>query len=136
VATPLKQQLEDLVERKSTATGLGNLIQGYRFYARTEGKSLNTITLTTTALAFLMQFLEANGLATDVILAGITELRRFILHLQGRRAWSDHACIQPRTRGLSGHSVNCCLRSIRAFWSWLVSEEHSTNQPLEQGEDS
>jgi len=129
MATSWEQRLEQIAEGQSRATELDNLIQGYRLYARTEGKSPNTITLTTTALAFLTKFLEANGLPTDATLVGTAELRGFIVHLQERRAWSEHAYIRPRERGLSAHSINCYLRSIRAFWSWLIWEEMVQTNP-------
>ena len=129
MAGQIEGQLRQIIEERSQATELDRLIQGYRLCARSEGKSPNTITLTTTALSFLKEFLEANDLPTDVTLIGARELRRFILHLQEVKAWTGHPYIRPRDRGLSGHSVNCYLRSIRAFWSWLVSEEVIHSSP-------
>jgi len=40
-----QQELDRIVERRSQATQLDTLIQGYRLCARTEGKSENTITI-------------------------------------------------------------------------------------------
>ena len=57
--TKIEEQLDTIIERKSQATQLDNIIQGYRLYARTEGKSPKTIRITTTAITTLRDFLEA-----------------------------------------------------------------------------
>jgi len=46
----------------------------------------------------------------------------FIVHLQQKNRFASHPFAKPQQNKLSGHTVNCYLRSIRAFWSWLVSE--------------
>jgi site-specific recombinase XerD len=98
------------------------LIQGYRLCARTEGKSDNTIAIVANSVAYLERFLKSEGLSTNVDAIRLEELRAFILHLQQKRCFSGHSFNRPQERGLSGHTINCYLRSIRAFWTWLVSE--------------
>ena len=119
----LQQEIKHIVERKSRANRLENLIQGYRICARTEGKSDSTIRITTTALNTLKDFLESKEYSTDVIKIGTRQLREFILHLQQVRAFEHHPFTRPQTKGLPGHAINCYLRAIRAFWSWLVCDE-------------
>ena len=87
MVTNLEEQLSQIVERKSQANQLDNLIQGYRLYARTEGKSPKTIEVTTTAVTSLRDFLEAKGFSTDIGEIGTLELREFILHLQQVKAF-------------------------------------------------
>ena len=57
--TIIEDQINRIIERKSRATQLDNLIQGYRLYARTEGKSPKTIRITTTAVTTFRDFLNA-----------------------------------------------------------------------------
>lgn len=130
MADIIHDQLDRIIERKSAATGLDSLIQGYRLCARTEGKSQKTITITTTAVTTLMNFLEARGLSTDVTDIGTRELREFILHLQQVQAYEHHPYTKPQERTLSGNTVNCYLRAIRAFWSWLIREEIILSNPF------
>ena len=130
MANNLQEQLNRIVERKNRATQLDNLIQGYRLYARTEGKSPKTITITTTAVTTLRDFLESSGFSTDVADIGIQELRAFILRLQQVKAYQHHPYTKPQDRQLSGHTINCYLRAIRAFWSWLVREEIILSNPF------
>ena len=44
------------------------------------------------------------------------------MHFHGKRCFSYHRFNRALERGLSGHTINTYLRSIRAFWSWLVRE--------------
>ena len=126
----LQKQINQIVELKIQAAKLENLIQGYHLCARTEGKSAKTIRITTTALTTLKNFLEARGFSTDVTEIGASELREFILYLQQVRAFEHHPFTKPQAKGLSGHAINCYLRAIRAFWSWLVREEIITSNPF------
>jgi site-specific recombinase XerD len=126
----IQQEINQIIEIKSRATHLDNLIHGYQLCARTEGKSEKTIRIYTTALTTLRDFLEARQYPADVTEIGAHELREFILHLQQVRAFEHHPFTRPQARGLSGYAVNCYLRAIRAFWSWLVREEIIMSSPF------
>ena len=105
-----------------TATELSALIQGYRLCARTEGKSQKTIDAVAGSVGYLERFLASEGLPTDTAAIGRNEIRAFILYLQQKRCFSEHPFARPQARGLSKHTINCYLRSVRAFWSWLLRE--------------
>lgn len=126
----IQQELNHLVARADRATRLDTLIQGYHICNRTEGKSENTLRIYNTALAALKDFFETEGYSTDVTEIGIREMRDFVLHLQQVVAFKRHPFTGPQTKGLSGHAVNCYMRAIRAFWSWLVREEMITTNPF------
>ncbi len=130
MTTNLQQEIDQLIEHTSRSTCLDTLIQGYRFCARTEGKSEKTILITTTALNKLQRFLEASKYPTNVIEIGARELREFIIHLQQVKAFEHHPYTKPQSKGLSGHAVNTYLRAIRAFWSWLIREEIINSNPF------
>jgi site-specific recombinase XerD len=98
------------------------LVAGYRLCARTEGKSQKTISAVADSVGYLEKFLSSEGLATNVADIGPGEIRAFILYLQQKRRFSQHPFARPQENGLSGHTINCYLRSARAFWSWLRSE--------------
>jgi len=126
----LQQELNHIIELKGRATRLDTLIQGYRLCARTEGKSENTIRIANTALTTLKGFLTSREYSNDLTEIGVNELREFILHLQQVKAFEHHPYTEPQTKGLSGHAINTYLRSIRAFWSWLVREEIIASNPF------
>ncbi len=113
-------------------TSLNNLVETYQIQARTEGKSENTIRIYTTALMILQRFLERNGYSIDVTKIGHEELREFAGYLQNIRAFMEHPYTGPQKKGLSGHTINCYLRAIRAFWGWLIYEEYIDINPFDK----
>lgn len=113
-----------------STTDLASMVQGYRLCAQTEGKSKNTLDIVTHSIRYFEGFLQSEGLLTDVTQVGVTEIRAFISHLQQKRCFSNHPFSRPQERGLSSHTINCYLRSIRAFWSWLVAEDVIGDNPF------
>jgi site-specific recombinase XerD len=109
---------------------LSQLIPGYILHARTEGKSEKTIAHVTSSVSYLERFLISEGLPTSVSHIDRKEFRAFILHLQHKRCFSGHPLTKAQDRGLSGHTIHGYLKSIRAFWSWLVAEEIVAINPL------
>jgi site-specific recombinase XerD len=121
-----------MIFRTEYLTGLGALLDTYQIQARTEGKSPNTLRIYTTALGILQRFLERKGFSTDVTGIGPEEIREFIGYLQNTKAFMDHPFTGPQKKGLTGHTVNCYLRAIRAFWSWLIAEEFIEVNPFDR----
>jgi len=106
------------------------MLDTYQIQAKTEGKSPHTIRIYTTALSILQRFLERKGYSTDVTKIGPEEIREFISYLQNTRAFMEHPFTGPQKKGLTGHTVNCYLRALRAFWSWLEAEEFIDINPF------
>lgn len=113
-------------------TGLNSLLETYSIQAHTEGKSESTIRIYTTALTVLQRFLERKGYPIDVTKIGHEELREFAGYLQNTKAFMEHPFTGPQKKGLTGHTINCYLRAIRAFWSWLIAEEIIDANPFDR----
>jgi site-specific recombinase XerD len=122
--------LEQALDKAESATALSNLIEGYRLCARSEGISENTIILTGRAVSYFENFLVRSGLSTNVESIGISGIRSFILHLKEARRFESHPFIKNHDRKLTGHTINCYLRSISSFWSWLVREGFIEDNPF------
>ena len=122
--------LEQTLERAKASTELDSLLEGYSLCARSEGKSENTIDLTKKAVQYLRNFLKHAGLSTNVDLIGVNEIRSFILHLREAQRFEGHPLIKSHDRRLTGHTINCYLRSISAFWTWLSREGFINNNPF------
>ncbi len=122
--------LEQALNKSGAATELGNLIEGYSLCARSEGISENTILLTGRAVGYLRNFLVRSQLSTKVELIGVSEIRSFILHLKEARRFEFHPLIKSNDRKLTGHTINCYLRSISAFWGWLLREGFIDSNPF------
>jgi integrase/recombinase XerD len=113
------------------ATRLSTLTPGYQLYARSEGRSPRTIEILTSSIASLESFLDSQGVPPNTATIGPAEMRAFILYLQEKRCYSQHPYAPPQTRRLSAHTLNCYMRSIRAFWSWLVHEGIVDQNPFD-----
>ena len=101
---------------------LSYLIDGYALCSRSEGKSPNYIYLVTTSARLFFRYLEERGLSTEAAEIDTQLIRRFILHLQGVNRFAEHPFAKPQHSGLSGHTINTYMRSLRAFWCWLEDE--------------
>lgn len=121
-----------MVLQTSSLTMLETLIESYRLECKIQAKSPKTISIYTTALSILHKFLQQYGLTTDVSEIGVKELGHFILYLQQAKAFREHPYAKPQQKGLTGHTINCYLRAIRAFWSWLLFEEMIDGNPFDK----
>ncbi len=121
-----------MITQTQYSVNLTTLLDTYQVQARTEGKSQNTIRIYTTALTILQRFLKRKGYSTIVTEIGPSEIREFISYLQNTRAFMEHPYTGPQSRGLTGHTINCYLRAIRAFWTWLTTEEFIETNPFDR----
>lgn len=108
------------------------LLQGYQLCAATEGKSANATAIVTNSVTYFRDWLVSADQSTDVTRISQHEIRAFILYLQQKRCFSNHRFSHVQDRGLSGHTINCYLRSIRIFFSWLVSEGIVEHNPFDR----
>jgi site-specific recombinase XerD len=108
------------------------LLEGYQLCATTEGKSPNAIAIVTNSVSYFRDFLTSQGISTDVTRITQREIRAFILQLQQKRCFSNHRFNHVQDRGLSGHTINCYLRSLRIFFSWLISESILESNPFDR----
>ncbi len=122
----------DQVDNPTAPTELSRLIQGYRLCAGTEGKSRNSIEIVVRSVGYLEDYLNSECKSTDAVSIGPTEIRAFIQYLQQKRRFSNHPMNHTQERGLSSHTIHCYVRSVRAFWSWLVWEELVERSPFEK----
>jgi site-specific recombinase XerD len=81
---------------------------------------------------YLDGFLTSDGLSTEASDISQHEIRAFILYLQKKSCFSGHRFNHALDRKLSGHTINCYLRSCRIFFAWLVSEEIIPVNPFDR----
>jgi integrase/recombinase XerD len=78
--------------------------------------------MVTSSVSYLEQFLRSQRKSTAVEDIGAEEIRTFVTYLQSKRRYSNHPFVRQCQNGLSDDSINCYIRSVRAFWSWLKEE--------------
>jgi site-specific recombinase XerD len=122
-------------EDKMTITAFQDnqkLIAGYQLCATTEGKSHDSIEIVMTSLKRFQGFLATYNSAVSLTNVTRQEIRAFVAYLQETRRFAYHPTIHGKEGSLSGHTVNCYLRSLRIFYSWLVSEEIIQTHPFDK----
>jgi len=111
-------------------TDLDGLIEGFRLYCRAEGKAPKTIAWYIPKLIYLREYLEENGLPTDVTQITITHLRTFIVHLQTEVRVGQNNPYRPATdKPLSPRIVAGYTRVLKLFFNWVQREGYTENNP-------
>lgn len=101
--------------------------------ARAANKSDKTMAWYQGTLADFCRYLERNvGVPAPARLGDFTleAVRDYILFLRGRPAFVDHPFRAASSRGLSDTSINCYVRALRAFASWLYEQEYAETNRL------
>ena len=112
-----KKQVKQL-ENKT----LSDLINYYEICNKSEGKSQKTISWYTQNMRHLHRYLKSRHLPESIGLVDIILLREFILYLLKRTKFQDHPYTPARSELLSAVTVHGYVRTLRAFFSWLVRE--------------
>jgi len=129
IAEDIDKSFQNLfnIEGRYDLTRLGEI---YRLCAQSEGKSPATIVIVTSSVRYLMAFLKAQGISTDIGEIGVEQIRSFTLHLQSRRKFASHPYTRPQGGNLSGTTINDYLRALRSFWSWAQAEGYIHKNPF------
>ena len=113
-----------------TEPNFEDLIQNHVHCLTTEGRSQRTIEWYAANLKRFLQFLKSHNMSVSIKAIGIPEVRRFIHHLQSEVVrWEDNPNINDSER-LSPFSVQGYVRTIKAFWSWLLEEGYIQENPI------
>lgn len=102
-------------------------------HARTLNKSEKTIDWYRGAIEDFCRFLtEVYHAPVPAQLADFTleRVRDYVLYLRGRPAFAGHPFLAPRERPLSDASVNCYVRGLRGFASWLYEQDYTETNIL------
>ncbi|MDD4924219.1 MAG: tyrosine-type recombinase/integrase [Dehalococcoidales bacterium] len=95
---------------------LTNLIIHYAQSNKAEGKSPNTVVWYSEMLHSYTKFLESNNINTTLAEFNVVNVRQFIIYEQERQ--------------VSPFTVQCKVRSLKAFSSWLLREGYTKDNIL------
>jgi integrase/recombinase XerC/integrase/recombinase XerD len=102
---------------------LSELIDYFELCNRNEGKSQRTISFYTQNLIHFHRYLKSRHLPESIGQIDIMLLRQFILYLQKRRRYEEHPHTPTQSELLSAATIHGYVRTLKAFFSWLVREE-------------
>jgi len=107
-------------------------LKGFQLCYAAEGKSPRTIEAAASSVVYFLRFLDAEGQPHDTSNLNPYAIRAFILHLRQKRRFSAHPLNKTEPdRKLSGHTLNCYLRSLKCFTNWCLSENLVPADPFD-----
>jgi site-specific recombinase XerD len=101
---------------------LSNLINYYELCNKSEGKSQKTVSWYTANLRQLRHYLQARHLSDSVDNIDLQVLREYVFYLLKKKRFADHPYTPQRQEFLSAATVHGHVRTLRAFFSWLLRE--------------
>ena len=102
---------------------LNELINYYQTCNQSEGKSPKTITFYTNNLNNFQRYLKNRRFPDSLNSIDIKLLREYITYLLKRTKYQDHPYTPARPEPLSLYTIHCHVRTLRAFFSWLLRED-------------
>ena len=102
---------------------LSNLINYYELCNKSESKSQKTVTWYTANLRQFHHYLQARHRSDSVDDIDLQVLREYVLYLLKKKRFADHPYTPERQEFLSAATVHGHVRTLRAFFAWLLREE-------------
>jgi len=110
------------LQNQEKTNTLSELMEYYEVCNRAEGKSPRTIEWYSANLRRFRSYLKDRHLSESMDIIDKQVLRQYVLHLFKSKRFEDHPSIQCSNETLSMATVHGHVRTIRAFFSWLVAE--------------
>ena len=108
---------------------LSELIEYYEVCNRSEGKSPKTISWYSANLKSFHNYLKNRHLPDSIDNIDTKLLRGYVLYLMKRIRYSGHPYTPVKTELLSSATIHGHVRTLRAFFNWLVVEGMTQNNP-------
>ena len=109
---------------------LSALAKHFELNNRTEGKSSKTIDWYNLALKQFHRFLIESEKSTNLGELGVSEVREFILYLQGRYKLQVNPFVTNHRDRLAAISIQTYIRALKAFFNWLYNEGYTSENRL------
>ena len=120
----------EVITIRVKALTIDGLVARYAVSNQADGKSTKTIAWYTDILAQFLRYLKANGYQCTLLTFNIDIIRGYILFLRRRPRFQGHPFISPSGDLLSPKTVQCHVRVLKAFSTWLYEEEYTTVNKL------
>ncbi|MFC1871896.1 tyrosine-type recombinase/integrase [Chloroflexota bacterium] len=111
------------------AKSLLEFIDYYEICKKAEDKSPKTVAWYSANLKSFHNYLKSRHLADTLDNIDIKILRQYVLYLLKKNKYQGHPITPEKQEPLSASSVHGHVRTLRAFFSWLVAEGISETNP-------
>ena len=110
------------INNQETAKKLSECIDYYEVCNRAEGKSPKTISWYSANLRRFRNYLKSRHLPDSLDNIDTKLLREYVLYLLKRNKFAHHPYTPEKPEFISAATVHGHVRTLRAFFSWLVRE--------------
>ena len=117
------------VNTPEKAHKLSELIEYYEVCNRAEGKSPKTISWYSANLKSFRNYVKSRHLPDSLDTIDTKLLREYVLYLMKRTRYNGHPYTPAKTELLSSATIHGHVRTLRAFFNWLVVEGLAQNNP-------
>ena len=117
------------VNTPEKAHKLSELIEYYEVCNRAEGKSPKTISWYSANLKSFRNYVKSRHLPDSLDTIDTKLLREYVLYLMKRTRYNGHPYTPAKTELLSSATIHGHVRTLRAFYNWLVVEGLAQNSP-------
>jgi site-specific recombinase XerD len=104
---------------------IDELMARYAVSNQADGKSTRTIGWYTDIMTQFLRYLKANGYQCTLSAFNIDIIRGYILFLRRRPRFQGHPFISQKGDLLSPKTIQCHVRVLKAFSTWLYEEEYT-----------
>jgi len=108
---------------------LSELIEYYEVCNKVEGKSPKTISWYSANLKSFRNYLKNRHLPDSLDTIDTKLLREYVLYLMKRTRYNGHPYTPAKTELLSSATIHGHVRTLRAFFNWLLVEGLAQNSP-------
>jgi site-specific recombinase XerD len=115
----------EVITIQAKALTIDELVARYAVSNQADGKSTRTIAWYTDIMTQFLRYLKANGYQCTLSTFNIDIIRGYILFLRGRPRFQGHPFISQKGDLLSPKTVQCHVRVLKAFSTWLYEEEYT-----------
>lgn len=107
------------------------LIKRFELSNRAEGKSPRTVTWYSEMLQTFCRYLQSNHGFSALSLLDIHTVREYILYLRQKPRFLGHSYASKQQSYLSPKTIQCHVRALKAFASWLCGEDYTSENRLQ-----
>ncbi len=119
-----------MLTKPKKALSIDGVICRYELSNHADGKSPRTISWYTDMLTLFSHYLKEKRHKKGISAFKIDTVREYIIYLRGKRRFEGHPYTPRQDKPISARTVQCHVRSLKAFSSWLYAEGYTAQNKL------
>ncbi|MBA7513936.1 Tyrosine recombinase XerD [subsurface metagenome] len=127
----MKLKVLEKVNKGMEVPDFDGLVTTYEISNQAEGKSPRTIVWYTEMLMSFSGYMKVELQRHDLSAFNIDIIRNYIIHLRNKPKFQGHPYTPQQNKLLSPRTVQCHVRALKAFSTWLYSEGYTLENRLQ-----